>query len=229
MIVCCPSCKSRYLVDPLALGVNGRTVRCAKCSYAWKETPTKDMPSKLESGDEYIPTKQEPIPIPPGSNLPAIIESRHRASRLSWLLLATFILVIIGGGILAHQPIINKWPQLSSFYASIGFDQYELNNYRLQIRNYSLEEVLEGGVPIIIIKGEVHNSSHEDLKIPPIRVVLIDNNELELDYRIFSAGNDILASGDAVEFLTQIPSPPKGTTNAIISFWRNSNNLSDDD
>lgn len=42
MILTCPECKSRYVVNPKALLPRGRTVRCAKCSHSWFENKPQD-------------------------------------------------------------------------------------------------------------------------------------------------------------------------------------------
>ena len=84
MIVSCPSCATRYLIDPTALGGEGRTVRCAKCSHTWHEQPPADMPKRVD----ILPPNGEPRPIPFGSNLPAIVARRRRANRLGWLAVA---------------------------------------------------------------------------------------------------------------------------------------------
>src|SRR5262245_18631506 len=39
MQVTCPNCGARYAVDPLAIGPNGRTVQCMRCSHRWRERP----------------------------------------------------------------------------------------------------------------------------------------------------------------------------------------------
>ncbi|PCI48905.1 MAG: hypothetical protein COB49_05595 [Alphaproteobacteria bacterium] len=45
MILTCPECSARYIVDPKVLLPNGRVVRCAKCKHSWKEdAPDKDTP-----------------------------------------------------------------------------------------------------------------------------------------------------------------------------------------
>ncbi len=35
----CPSCDSRFVIDPAALGASGRKVRCGRCGHAWHAEP----------------------------------------------------------------------------------------------------------------------------------------------------------------------------------------------
>ena len=46
MIIACPACATRYVVPDSAIGVDGRTVRCAKCRHSWfQDGPLVDRPA----------------------------------------------------------------------------------------------------------------------------------------------------------------------------------------
>lgn len=72
MILTCPECSARYIVDPKALSPNGRLVRCAKCRHSWQEgAPDKDIPqvemSETEGPETPDPVKETPPPQPPAA------------------------------------------------------------------------------------------------------------------------------------------------------------------
>ena len=53
MIIACPACATRYVVPDSAIGVEGRTVRCAKCRHSW-----------FQDGPELV-APVAPAPLPP--------------------------------------------------------------------------------------------------------------------------------------------------------------------
>lgn len=58
MIISCPSCYTRYLVDPISIGHDGRDVRCAKCQHTWFQAPKASPATASEPAfiDKFLGT-----------------------------------------------------------------------------------------------------------------------------------------------------------------------------
>jgi predicted Zn finger-like uncharacterized protein len=63
MIISCPACSTRYVVPERAIGVDGRTVRCAKCRHSWFQDPPVLELGGAEPAAE--PPLAEPLAAPP--------------------------------------------------------------------------------------------------------------------------------------------------------------------
>lgn len=77
MILTCPNCATRYLVDPVAIGTDGRIVRCASCNHEWfTVAPESAMPSyDLSPYTEPFQTEFKPAPEPEPVPKPSAFES----------------------------------------------------------------------------------------------------------------------------------------------------------
>lgn len=74
MQLACPTCHTAFLVDPPALGKEGRTVRCARCRTTWFARPEDLMPvpemAEAAAEFEVAVRAPEPAPSPP---LPQVV------------------------------------------------------------------------------------------------------------------------------------------------------------
>ncbi|HLZ64613.1 MAG TPA: DUF3426 domain-containing protein [Aliidongia sp.] len=66
MILTCPACATRYIVDPAAIGASGRTVRCARCHKTWHQ----DLPD-----DQAIPRVTRPPVVEAPPVMPTVSSS----------------------------------------------------------------------------------------------------------------------------------------------------------
>ncbi len=65
MILSCPACSTRYLVDPAQIGELGRQVKCARCAHEWHQQPPPEAPPPLESLDAAGEAEvSDPAPTP---------------------------------------------------------------------------------------------------------------------------------------------------------------------
>ena len=75
MIIACPACATRYVVPDTAIGVDGRTVRCAKCRYSWFQEG--NLPAQADR--PLAPPPAPPLPVPEVQPATAMAEPQTAA------------------------------------------------------------------------------------------------------------------------------------------------------
>ena len=71
MIISCPACSTRYVVPDNAIGIDGRTVRCAKCKHSWfQDSDPLDLSGHAEE-PAAKPAPPPPAPPTPKTDAPA--------------------------------------------------------------------------------------------------------------------------------------------------------------
>ncbi|HET8727039.1 MAG TPA: DUF3426 domain-containing protein [Alphaproteobacteria bacterium] len=211
MIVTCPSCSTRYAVDPASLGVDGRKVKCARCAHQWFQAPP---PAEDADGRPPVsppPADVLPRPIPPGSNLPAPPRRQNRRSGAAagWALLLLLVAGLLAAGYVGRAQIVRLWPPAMKLYQELGVDVAALDlagatgiGPGLAFAGITSERAEGAGGQVLWVRGEIANDSAFARTIPPLEVTLLDGDEAPVENWTFAVEPAELAPGESVPFET---------------------------
>lgn len=212
MILTCPACSTRYMVDPPDLGRSGRRVRCAKCGHSWIQGPAPDLPKAVTMGAE---AESETLPRRAGPRFAA--QAGRRKSAVGWLIL---LLVIGGGGFSVYhfrQQIVEAWPPATRLYTELGIP-LKAPGQGLEIRNLNLSRARRDKGTSLVVAGEIANLTKQPIDVPMLRAALLDSQRHELQHWLFAAGHDRLLPGEVAAFETEVANPKQDATNISITF-----------
>ncbi len=244
MIITCPSCSTRYKLDPAQFGPEGRRVRCTKCANVWTQMPADDLPKLVVPEPAGEPDTAaggpdvDPPPLrgggdagltPPPARLAARAAAQHRAqeaqagsrrSRAGWLLL---LLVIVSLGVslvLARETVVRAWPPAERLYTLLGIEGPR-PGAGLAIKVTEHRQDLDGKTVVLIVKGEVTNTSDAVRDVPRLKATLrTDRGSVIADWS-FATAQARLLPGETAPFVTRLENPAKEGTVLNIDFIAN--------
>jgi len=243
MIVTCPACATRYVVDPAALGSQGRMVRCARCSDSWFQAPPPPDPAAPPAPAPTLPPEPVVTPPPaadgspavPTEPMPSFIGNRDRFDRsklpalrkpppprmtsvqLGWAALAGFVLLFLGGLILFHAAIAAAWPPSERLYNLIGLSSPGPDTW-FELQALKTAPNMEDGQKNLVVSGEIANVSATQHAVPKLRVNLLNAHKQIVKSWDFQAIGDPLAPGQKLPFQTSIAAPPDDTTSVNVNW-----------
>ena len=229
MIIGCPVCRTRYLVDEQALGGRaGRTVRCASCGHTWHQAAP---PPEPQAGDETVRmagSRIEPaleLPPRPGATAAPVLEiplrqtpqsrpRRGRRAALRWLALALlFLLAILAGVVVARSAVVAIWPPAARLYALTGLP-VPPPGAGLKIEKLAPARTPDG----LVIEGDISNPGKTPLDVPRLRVTLRDAAEKEVQFKIVDPPKPRLPPGGTAHFKTPFEHPDDAATGVVVTF-----------
>lgn len=179
MILECPQCRSRYLVPDGAIGVDGRTVRCANCRHSWFQEGAPPPPPVVEPV-AYPSLPDTPPPLAPLVSTPPAVEEmpapipapdgparRNPARRWTAAAIAAGLLMIAGVGIIL-------WSSAPGLLANLGLSIGPKQSPLRLVDNPIERRDLTNGSELFAVSGKVLNPSGTAQRVPDIRADLRD-------------------------------------------------------
>lgn len=211
MILECPSCGNRYLVDPRALGSGGRTVRCASCQHQWFAAPPEE--DILEEMEELVEPAPEVKPIPKGSSVPAIRKPKSKNMGVALSCLSLAILTFAAGAIYFREGLTDRMPGLWPIYNVVGL--YSTEGIVLVEPAYFKEAV--GLRDNHHLSGYLVNTTKETRRLPKLKITLLDDEGIPLKSQMFSE-DTVLAPGEQKNFSPSLETSPDSVKRIIVEF-----------
>lgn len=239
MQIVCPNCSARYVVDPAAIGPQGRTVQCFRCGHRWMAYVEVEV-------DESVLTDTRPVPdfvVRPQHHdeqvsLPAIPPERGMPT---WLKLSLGLLILVGlvgGAGYALRDLLPGWMPGAKAVASAPTPPAASPPPgptakpsppappakppapspaipALMLEKVSIEAV--PGASAIVASGDIVNTSTAEATPSRIRFTFKDKDRQPLGERIYDLKPDRIAPFGRQPFRQRVDDPPAGAVDVDVA------------
>lgn len=231
MQITCPSCGSKYNVDPAKLGPQGRTVRCTSCGHSWLQR--SEEPAIESAAPQPAPEPARPIATPePEVRAPApapVIKPRtapklnpvlppqpEQSRLLPWALVAVVIAAVLGGAWNFRNEAVGLYPPLEKAYRAVGIP-VERTSSGLAIREVTSYETRFQGERTLVVEGVIANTTREPRLLPPVRATIIGPQGALQEWPV-ELGASRMRAGETLPFRSELREPLPGGERVTISF-----------
>ncbi len=239
MILTCPDCATRYVVDDERIGPQGRAVRCAACGTRWTAMPE---PAEAEvaafpADPEPVP-EAEPAPTPapdlstltfepkplPADELPRAFRDKVQTQRkirqaaatgAIWAGMLGVLALLIGAAVVMRQDVARLWPRTAGAYAMVGLP---VNLVGLTIESQHAQPSLKDGHAAVVVTGALRNVLGRAVAAPPLRISLLNNAGKAVLVKIADPGGARIPPGETRRFSVDVLDPPVSATDVEIAF-----------
>lgn len=208
MILTCPECRSRFLVDDTAFGPRARTVRCGKCRHQWQA----EAPASLTPPIAAEPPSLIAKPIPKGSNLPVLPESRM--AKIKPIAMAVVLLLVLAAG---------GWGLLTTAFGTVGLGLEKLPGGGLALSDVKTHYEQSGsGDYVLVVEGNIRNVGTTQVELPQVNVIIKDVNGGVLGSGVAAVQRPRLEAADMTGFVYTVDPVPEGMSDVTVEFAENS-------
>jgi predicted Zn finger-like uncharacterized protein len=233
MIITCPNCGKRYTLKDGSIKPPGRTVKCASCGTRWHQdpeaapapapptTPAAEVePPAAGSADAEPPhqhEEMEPPPLRPRRRGPNAAKPAKKEAPIGWIVVGIAVLGLTAALLFGRESLVSAWPPSAKLYETVGL-AVPVPGHGLAIRNVVSERRMDGTVPVLVIIGDVVNTTNEVVEVPRLKAALRDANKRELQFWTFTADSPRLLPGESANFSSDIANPSSEAVDLTVTF-----------
>jgi hypothetical protein len=144
-----------------------------------------------------------------------VVRRGSKSTALGWIVLLA-LLAVIGGLVLARDQVATAWPQLAGIYRAAGLSVTV--DPGLEIRDVTSSEVNENGQRILVVSGEVVNTTDYAKTVPPLRVALLDGDRVEVASDQVAIEPKILEARATARFEKRLEDVPPEARHTAVRF-----------
>jgi hypothetical protein len=139
-----------------------------------------------------------------------------RLKKLSgWVSLGFLCLTPLATAAFMPETVVSLAPVTIRAYDRLGM---QVNLYGLDIRHIAQENKIIDGAHVLMIKGDISNSTDSIRKIPWLRFALLNDESSELYSWTLDTAARPLRPGETTSFVTRVAAPPELAKNLQIRF-----------
>ncbi len=142
---------------------------------------------------------------------------QRRSSRAGWLVLILIVVAVMVAGALAREAVVRAWPPAEKLYATLGFTPAKQGE-GLKIKVADHRRDVEGKTSVLIVKGDVTNTSDGVRDVPRLKASLRNAAGTELVNWTFATAQARLLPGETAPFITRIENPSAEAAALNIDF-----------
>ena len=180
------------------------------------ELPSRAVARVVDSRDEPDFDVQRLVEAAKSAEEKFAIRRGQKLKHLSgWASFTLFALAPLISAALMPETVVMAAPSTFRIYEKLG---YNINIYGLDIRHVEQQNTIVNGAHVLMIKGEISNSTDSVRKIPSLRFALHAEDSQELYVWTLDTTSRPLRPGETTSFTTRVASPPELAKNLKIRF-----------
>lgn len=219
MILQCPACETRFLVDASLIPQDGREVKCSRCKHTWHVYPRDNVeevsppapeqaaaPSAADEdvvepiitfgkgGDEEAADIADEYDIPLSPHTSTAGQPAAASVMPLGILAAVLLFVCAGLSLFAFRDALQ--PTLGPVYSLIGLPTSD----GLALADVTFRERPSRDKARFIVEGHIVNESSEPRRVPILRVAIADAQGEWIVAREYEAEATTLQPGESYPF-----------------------------